>query len=84
MTDDQRDDETLNFFGLPVRVASMDECERTAKYIVCGRADEPSPFTDNKIGQCVVCGVPVIYRPYMPEKLAKLCIECFPSTVNPS
>lgn len=81
MADD--DEKTFDFLGIPIKVGTMEEC-RKAGYIICGRADLPSPYDDNKVGQCVICGIPVIYRPYMPEEPKKICVECFPKTVNPS
>ena len=35
-----------------------------------------SEFTDNEIGECQVCGVDIMYRPYAPKLAIKLCPDC--------
>lgn len=70
------DDEQVDFFGLPVTLTSMEKCAQ-ADYLVCCTADTPSPFPDNRLAQCAICAVPIIYRPYMPPGPKKVCIDCF-------
>ena len=77
------DDNLFDFHGIKVHVRSHEECEQ-AQYVVCTTADTPSPWPDNKITNCGICGVPVQYRPYMPERPMKICIECFWKTTNPN
>jgi hypothetical protein len=77
------DDAALRDIGLDIRVASDKECA-TVDYMVCVTLDTPTRFTDNKVSNCAICGVPIQYRPYMPEKPTKVCIKCFMKVVQPS
>lgn len=47
-----------------------------ADYVVCCRAGIPSPFKDNATGVCSHCGHAIFFRPHVPTKPAKICIEC--------
>lgn len=46
--------------------------------VICGLVEEgfPEPFTDNKHAPCLLCGRTVMYRPYISEKVAKMCMPC--------
>jgi len=45
--------------------------------VVCVRKGFPTPFTDNVEGTCIACGHAVVFRPYVPVALPKMCMECF-------
>jgi hypothetical protein len=36
----------------------------------------PSAFDDNKTGVCCKCGRQVMFRPYVPKKPPKICLDC--------
>lgn len=61
--------------GVPVTVLSDDEAN-LADYVVCAGADTPSPFDDNEIGTCCKCGTAIIFRPYMPKAVPRICLPC--------
>lgn len=61
---------------MSVKVVSDEEAER-ADYLVCLRADLPTPFDDNETGECCKCGVAVQFRPYSPKAPPRVCFECF-------
>lgn len=44
--------------------------------IICNPKDEPSPYKDNTDGACAECGAEIYWRPYIPEKAKKICIQC--------
>lgn len=47
------------------------------RYTICMRADQdPGTFRDNLTGVCTHCGAAIIYRPYMPAGIPKICVEC--------
>jgi hypothetical protein len=48
-----------------------------AEFVVCTEASEPSPFHDNVIGTCGLCGVAVQHRPYIPKHIALTCLRCY-------
>lgn len=58
-----------------LRVVSQEETE-AADFVVCLRVGASSPFTDNVTDVCAHCGHAIFYRPYMPKKPPKICIEC--------
>lgn len=60
---------------IPIKVVSDAEAE-TAEYAVCLRDGSPTPFTDNLKGECALCAAPIIFRPYIPKKPMKVCLEC--------
>ena len=33
-------------------------------------------FKDDKKGYCSKCGESVVYRPYIPDDVVKMCIDC--------
>lgn len=45
--------------------------------VICQLDSEPSPFLDNIQGECIACKKPIHFRPYVPEKTTKVCIDCF-------
>lgn len=65
----------LNIGGVPIEVVSDAEAE-TVDYLVCMRADSPSPFNDNLTGFCCKCGVKVMFRWHAPRKPPRICLEC--------
>lgn len=60
--------------------------------LVCSRVEGHEVpvgiFADNKIGECVACGVKIYYRPYNELATRKMCLECVvemaKGTENPS
>jgi len=64
---------------MPIHVVDDEEAEQ-ADYLVCSRADMPTPFSDNLTGFCCKCGTKVIYRWHAPSKPQRLCFECFMET----
>ncbi len=60
---------------LPIQIVSTEEAEK-ADMVVCCRVGTPSDFTDNEFGTCSDCGHAIFFRPYMPKKPRKICVEC--------
>ena len=60
---------------LPISIVSGEEAE-AVDFVVCCRAGRPSPFKDNVTGVCAHCGHAIFFRPYMPQKPQKICVEC--------
>jgi hypothetical protein len=54
-----------------------DDAAEACDFVVCIRADAPSPFADNLTGFCCDCGVKVQYRWHMPRQPKRLCLDCF-------
>lgn len=67
--------------GIPVTVASDEECER-ADYVVCVIWDGPKYFLDDQKGSCCRCFRTVRFRPCMPKKPPKICVECLGTPVH--
>jgi hypothetical protein len=61
--------------GLKIEVVSAAEAEQVA-YVVCGRASDPSPFTDNVHTTCGMCGAAIMHRPHAPAAPMKICVPC--------
>ena len=59
----------------PIKVVSDEEAER-ADFAVCCRVGMSTPFTDNLTGVCAHCGHAIFWRPYMPKRPIKICIQC--------
>ena len=55
-----------------VYVGTEAECE-DATISVCMNV---SFFADDCRGACAGCGAPIVFRPYMPARPAKVCLEC--------
>lgn len=70
--------ETAQQLGAPINIVSDEEAE-TADVVVCVRVGTPSPFTDNLVGHCLHCGHAILYRPYVPKKPVKICMQCLPA-----
>lgn len=49
-------------------------CENSV--VMCVPKGTPTPFEDNAEGVCINCGCEVIYRPYIPAEVKKMCIPC--------
>jgi hypothetical protein len=64
-----------------VEVVSAEQAEE-ADLVVCMRLGSPSPFTDNELGVCHDCQHPIIFRPYVPKKPIKVCLECMGDRVK--
>lgn len=58
-----------------INVVSDEEAAQ-ADYMVCARAGTPTPFTDNLTGECIDCGCGLIFRPYMPKSVKRICLQC--------
>ena len=67
--------EKIEIAGIPVTVVS-DEDANLADFVVCARADTPSPFDDNETGVCSNCGTAIIFRPHIPKGPPRICLEC--------
>lgn len=50
-----------------IPVVSSEEAE-DSDFVVCVRADEPTPFTNNLTGVCFDCAVAVQFRPSAPKR----------------
>jgi len=61
--------------SIPIDIVSNEEAEK-ADFVVCLRIGMPSSFTDNEYGKCAHCGHGIFFRPYMPKKPAKICVQC--------
>lgn len=59
-----------------VKIVAPEDAEK-ADYVVCCRLGSPTPFTDNRYGRCAHCGHGIFFRPYMPVRPPKICIQCF-------
>lgn len=59
----------------PIEILPDEEAEKV-DFLVCTRADTPSPFPDNFVGTCCVCGVQVHYRWHAPRKPKRICMDC--------
>ena len=57
---------------------ALAESERTGEPIIlaCLPAIESSLFEDDAFTKCVGCDIKLRYRPYVPEKVTKLCLSC--------
>ena len=60
---------------LPIKVVSEAEAE-TVDFVVCCRVGMATPFDDNVFDVCAHCGHAIFFRPYMPKRPAKICVEC--------
>jgi len=49
---------------------------KDVEVIACAPAEAETPFSDNVKGECVRCKRPIIWRPYHPENIAKMCFFC--------
>ena len=67
--------EKVEVAGIPMTVVS-DAAAEEADMVVCMPADFPSPFDDNVKAPCAQCGQPIIHRPHVPKRPAKVCISC--------
>jgi hypothetical protein len=52
-----------------------DEMEN-ADYLVCALAAGLEGDPDNILGECCVCGNPIIYSTNMPKRPKKVCMRC--------
>ena len=48
-------------------------------FVLCVRADVPTPFTDNVKGICARCHSAVVHRPHIPTPSTLICMQCFPA-----
>jgi hypothetical protein len=62
----------------PLRLEVCSDAEaEAAAFVVCVRlADDPGGFTDNQLALCCACGEPVVFRPYMPKRPPRICLQC--------
>lgn len=58
-----------------IKIVSDEDAER-ADFVVCLRVGASSPFTDNETGTCTRCGHAIFFRPYVPQKPPKICMQC--------
>lgn len=58
-----------------IEVTSTEEAE-DAEYVLCVRKNIKSIFDDDEFGLCSICGREIRFRPHMPKKPKKICIEC--------
>ncbi len=48
-----------------------------ATVVICMlKEEDPGDFIDNSEGVCHSCRRAIIHRPYLPEHLTKMCIQC--------
>lgn len=50
-------------------------------FVLCGTE---SYFPDDKKGHCCDCGKAIVYRPYHPEEVKKICVDCAQKYANHS
>ena len=57
---------------------ALAESERTGEPIIlaCMPANEASLFDDDLFTNCVGCDIQLRHRPYVPQKVTKLCLSC--------
>ena len=67
----------LNVGGkdIKVQVASDVEAEES-DLCVCVLKSTPANFDDDEFGICYICEREVRFRPYMPKKPKKICVQC--------
>jgi hypothetical protein len=66
---------TIRIGELDIRVVGDEEANE-ADICVCVLADAATPFTDNVFDVCRDCGRAIQYRPHVPKKPPKICVEC--------
>lgn len=67
---------TLRIAGIDVQTVDMETVNRAA-FIVCAELSPTPYFPDNEQGLCHDgCMRVVIWRPYMPKHVPKICLEC--------
>ena len=59
-----------------VTVTSTGRANTQGDYLVCCTASMPSPFRDNLPGRCSRCGIAIYFRPHVPPRPKKICIDC--------
>lgn len=47
-----------------------------ADIVVCMRLTQPLMMPDNDIGICAQCGEAIQFRPHVPKRPRKVCMEC--------
>lgn len=52
------------------------EVAEQAEYAVCLRMGSATPFTDNVTGTCAPCGHAIFFRPSLPRRPTRICLEC--------
>lgn len=57
------------------RVVGLEEAEKCA-FAVCCRAGMFSPFDDDETGKCTMCDHDIFFRPTLPQKPMKICVQC--------
>lgn len=60
---------------VPIWVVSNEEAEQ-ADYVVCAPAEWETPFADNEAGVCGDCGRAIQFRPHVPKRPPKICVQC--------
>lgn len=60
-----------------VKFKVSDEDGAAADFVVCTRVTTPLHFADNLTGVCCQCGAAIQFRPHLPTKPRKLCMQCF-------
>lgn len=62
---------------MKIPIVSNEEAEK-CDLVVCVRKTSPVArvFDDNEEGPCCKCGETVVWRPYMPKKPPRICMEC--------
>jgi len=61
--------------AIRIPIVSAEQAEQ-CDFVVCVRKGAFSPFIDNEAGRCSVCDHVVVFRPWMPKKPPRLCLEC--------
>jgi len=59
---------------LRIPVISDEDAEK-CDFLVC-MPQGPSPFDDNLVGECCMCGIRVMYRWHAPRKPKRICLNC--------
>ena len=68
--------------GVEVLEMVSDAQAEGCDFMVCVRADQPTPFHDNFTGLCCRCGVKIQYRWHAPRKPKRVCVDCVVSVVG--
>lgn len=58
------------------RLEIADDNAEEAEVLACLRLTQPLLLPDNEIDLCEQCGAAIQFRPHVPKRPKKLCMEC--------
>ena len=72
----KQDSKKADIFGIKMPVMPASKLGKVDG-VVCIKATIPLLLPDNKTAPCFDCGDMIQYRPYVPKKAKKICVDCF-------